>query len=76
MYKYRRLGVGRQVFLKALNKHKGRFYLRRHPKNIASVHFWDKVINEYTKGQYELVNSHPELAYADGTLGNVFFFNS
>jgi predicted acetyltransferase len=76
MYKYRRLGIGRQVFIEVLNKHKGRFYLRRHPKNIASMHFWDNVINEYTRGQYELVKSHPELVYSDGTLGDAFFFNS
>ena len=76
MYKYRRLGVGKQVFLMILNQHKGRIYLRRHPKNIASVHFWDNVISEYTKGRYELIKSHPKTVYPDGTLADVFFFTS
>ncbi len=48
----------------------------RHPKNISSVHFWDKVISDYTNGKYELVNSYPRTEYDDGTLADVFFFNS
>jgi predicted acetyltransferase len=76
MYKYRRLGIGKKAVFQVFDKHKGRWQLRRHPKNIASVKFWDNVIDEYTKGQYELIKSHPKLAYADGTLGDVFFFNS
>jgi len=76
MYKYRRSGVGRQAFFLVLDKHKGRWQLKRHPKNIASVCFWDNVINEYTKGQYELITSHPKLDYVDGTLGDVFFFDN
>lgn len=76
MYKYRRSGVGRQAFFQTLDKHKGRWQLRRHPKNIGSVHFWDNVISEYTNGQYKLIKSHPKLDYADGTLGDVFFFDN
>ena len=76
LYKYRRAGVGRRALFQVLDKHKGRWQLRRHPKNIASVHFWDNSINEYTKGQYELIQSHPQAGYNDGTLGDVFFFHS
>jgi predicted acetyltransferase len=76
MYKYRRSGVGKQAVFQVLNKHKGRWQLRRHPKNIASVHFWDNVISDYTKGQFELIKSHPKCDYADATLGDVFFFTS
>jgi len=76
MYKYRRSGVGKNAFFQVLDKHKGRWQLRRHPKNIASVYFWDKAINEYTKGKYELIKSHPKAEYSDGTMGDVFFFTS
>ncbi len=76
MHKYRRLGVGRQAAFQIFDKHKGRWQLRRHPKNTASVHFWDSVISEYAKGNYELIESHPKCAYDDGTLGDVFFFTS
>lgn len=76
MYKYRRSGVGRQAFLQVLDKHKGMWRICLHPKNIASVCFWQKVINEHTKGQFELIKSHPKVVYKDGILGNMFLFKS
>jgi len=50
--------------------------LKRHPKNLPSVHFWNKAVNEYTKGVYEIIESYPNTEYNDGTLGDVFFFES
>ena len=76
MYKYRRKGVGRQAFFLVLDKHKGKCQLRRHPKNTGTVYFWDSVINEYTKGKYELIKSSPKAVYSDGTRGDVFVFYS
>lgn len=78
MYKYRCLGVGRQAFFQALNKHRGKWQLVRHPKNIASIHFWENVIDEYTKGQYRFVSSseYSKWVYPDGSLGDAFFFES
>jgi len=76
MYKYRRAGVGRQAFFKVLDLHKGRWQLRRHPANTSSVYFWDKVIDEYTNGNYELIRACPGAMYDDGTLGDVFFFEN
>jgi len=77
MHKYRRGGVGRQAFFLAADLHRGRWQLKRHPKNLGSVYFWDKVIAEYTKGNYEFVKSHPSAAFdADDTLGDVFFFEN
>ena len=76
MYKYRHLGVGRQAFFKVLELHKGTWQLKRHPKNIPSVHFWNKVVCEYTKGKYEMIESYPNTEYDDGTLADVFFFKS
>lgn len=74
MYKYRRLGIGRQAFFKVLELHKGKCQLKRHPKNIPSVHFWNKAVCEYTKGKYEMIESYPNTEYDDGTLADVFFF--
>jgi predicted acetyltransferase len=76
MYKYRRSGIGKQAVFQVLDKHKGCWQLRRHPKNIASVYFWNNVISEYTNGKFELIESHPQCGYGDGTLGDVFFFTS
>ncbi len=76
MHKYRRLGVGKKAFFKVLDIHKGKWQLKRHPANLTSVHFWNKVINEYTLGAFELVKAYPKTEYADGTLADVFFFEN
>lgn len=76
LHKYRRSGVGTQAFFKVLAMHKGKWQLKRHPANLDSVHFWDKVINEYTQGSYELIKAYPGTEYDDGTLADVFFFEN
>lgn len=76
MYKYRRLGVGNFAAMKVFDMFHGKWQLKRHPKNIASVEFWNKVISEYTGGQYRLVESYPNASYEDGTLGDIFFFEN
>lgn len=76
MYKYRGRGVGKYAAIKVFDMFHGKWQLKRHPKNIGSVHFWDSVVNEYTKGDYRLVESYPETEYDDGTLGDVLFFQN
>jgi len=76
LYKYRRMGIGQKAVFKVFDRHKGRWQLRRHPQNVPSVHFWNKVIDVYTNGQYELVEAYPRSAYDDGTLADMFFFES
>ena len=76
MYKYRRSGVGKQAFFELLDLHKGTWQLKRHPKNLPSVHFWQKVIDEFTHGNYEFIESYPGTEYDDGSLAGVFFFRS
>ena len=76
MHKYRRLGVGKQAFFNVLEIHKGKWQLKRHPKNEASVVFWDKVISEYTNDNFELIEAYKGTEYANGSLGDIFFFES
>ena len=76
MYKYRKMGVGRFAAYHVFDKLKGSWQLKRHPKNVSSVHFWNAVVKDYTKGQYTLMEAHLEAAYEDGTLGDVFVFNT
>lgn len=78
MHKYRRHGVGRSAVFQVLDKHRGRWQLKCHPHNTASVFFWNKVINEYTNGKFRLVENYPnsEVDYEDGTPANVFFFEN
>lgn len=58
--------------------HHGTWQLKRHPHNIGSIHFWNRVIDEYTQGKYRLVESYPnkEVDYEDGTPADVFFFKN
>lgn len=78
MHKYRRCGVGRKAVFQVLDKHHGKWQLKCHPHNIASVKFWNTVINEYTGGKFKVVENYPnrEVDYGDGTPANVFFFEN
>ena len=46
--------------------------------NRGSVHFWNNVIDEYTSGNYRLVECYQneEVNYEDGTPADVFFFEN
>ena len=78
MHKYRRNGYGMEAVFEVLDLHHGKWQLKRHPHNICSVNFWNKVIDEYTGGKYRLVESYPnkEVDYDDGTPADVFFFEN
>ncbi|MGN0666823.1 MAG: GNAT family N-acetyltransferase [Huintestinicola sp.] len=78
LHKYRRNGYGRNAVYQILDRHHGRWQLKCHPHNLASVYFWNSVVDEYTGGRYRLVESYPnnEVDYDDGTPANVFFFEN
>ena len=76
MHKYRCSGVGKKAFFSVLEIHKGKWQLKRHPKNMTSVIFWDKAVSEYTNGNFELIEAYKGTEYADGSLGDIFFFES
>lgn len=78
MYKYRRKGLGKECAFKVFNLYHGKWQLKYHPHNIASVYFWNNVINQYTGGKYELIEAYPnhEVDYEDGTPADVIFFEN
>jgi predicted acetyltransferase len=76
MYKYRRLGTGKYVVNYILNKYKGKWQLKYHPKNKTSEVFWTKTIDEYTNGNCELIRNNKEAEYEDGTIGNIIIFET
>lgn len=76
LYKYRHMGIGRYAASYLFNKFKGRWQLKRHPENAASVAFWDNVVSDYTNGQYQLIEACPGADYDDGTFGDVFLFDT
>ena len=76
MYKYRRKGIGNYAVKYILNKYRGKWQLKYHPKNEKSKSFWIKTIDEYTNGKYELITNSPEAQYEDGTTGHILVFES
>ena len=74
MYKYRKMGIGTFAVKYVFEKHKGKWGLMYHPKNITSKSFWNKVVNEYTNGQYELKTEYKEAGYEDGSNAEVLIF--
>jgi predicted acetyltransferase len=56
--------------------HRGKWEIMCHPKNTTSIYFWDKVINEYTNGKFEHIESCKEVAYQEGTYADFFFFEN
>jgi len=78
MYKYRRMGIGKKATFEVLDKHRGSWQFTYHPNNVTSVNFWERVINEYTGGKYEIIKSHPhpDHLYEGGIAGDVMYFNN
>jgi predicted acetyltransferase len=70
------MGVGKYVVYNVLNKYKGKWQIKYHPKNIVSVRFWNNIIKEYTNGQYEIIKNNTEALYRDGTIGEVIIFDN
>jgi predicted acetyltransferase len=54
----------------------GRWEIGCHPKNEASVQFWNNVIQSCATGTIEVRHSCPEYVYHDGTYGDVFSFKA
>lgn len=76
MHKYRKTGVGRYAAKAVFDMFHGKWEIERHPNNIASVIFWDRVVNEYTNGKYEIIKSCPDVVYNDGTCGDIISFEN
>ena len=76
MYKYRRHGVGKYAAKCIFNEIKGKWQLKIHPKNIISEKFWIKIIDEYTKGDYEIIRNAPEAICEGGAMGHVIIFKT
>jgi predicted acetyltransferase len=76
MYKYRLAGVGRYVAKAVFDMFHGKWGIERHPHNIASVRFWDSIVDEYTEGKYEIIKSCPDVVYHDGTCADIISFEN
>lgn len=72
MHKYRKRGVGKAAVYETLRRFHGKWKLQRHPCNLPAVHFWDKVIEEYTGGRYRLEEADLKCQGAAESLRDVF----
>ena len=53
MRKYRRQGIGKAIAEQVFDLHKGQWEVFQKESNKPAQIFWNKVINEYTKGQFK-----------------------
>jgi predicted acetyltransferase len=52
MRKYRREGIGTEVARQVFDLHKGKWEVWQKENNQPAQIFWNKIINEYTKGRF------------------------
>ena len=57
MKKYRRSGLGRRAAIEIFNRFPGKWEVTQVATNVPAVAFWEAVIDEYTRGQYETTRS-------------------
>ncbi len=53
MKKYRREGIGKSIAAQIFNLHKGYWEVYQKESNKPAQIFWSRIIDEYTKGQFE-----------------------
>ena len=75
LHKYRRSGVGRWAAHQLFTRFPGKWELKYHPFNEISAAFWHQVIHE-SSDRIILHEGVEEFAYADGTPGDIFFFDT
>lgn len=76
MHKYRRFGVGRRLAAALFDAHRGKWEVAFQPKNVTSAKFWQKVVGDYTGGDYSVTAECPGLHYYDGSCGTVLTFDN
>lgn len=70
MRKYRRNGIGQQVARLVFDTHKGNWEVLQHGSNDAAQHFWKRVIQEYTNGDYRVEDVRTEYWEGKGIVFN------
>lgn len=76
MYPYRKHGLGKEAAFALFDRFPGTWQLKYHPKNIPSVHFWNRVVAEYTHGEFRSVPGNSQFPYGDGSPGQVLYFTA
>ncbi len=63
--KYRRTGIGQQAARAAFDLFQGRWQVFELAKNTPALIFWQKVIADYTGGQYENLDSGTQQRFSN-----------
>lgn len=72
--KYRRLGVGGIAAKEVFRRLPGKWEIKTHPANTASIAFWESVVRETAGSSYRKIEACGAARYADGSLGTIFTF--
>lgn len=70
-YNFRRQGVATEVVRQIFSLHKGRWYIKYHKKNVASVVLWNKIAKMYSDNYELCIGDEP---FDDGTEASVLYF--
>ncbi|MDE5984013.1 MAG: GNAT family N-acetyltransferase [Eubacterium sp.] len=73
---YQGKGIGRYFAHALFDKHRGKWQVAMHSNNKKGIAFWNKIIRDYTNGDYEFIEHNLNVSYPDGTLGHIIYFNS
>lgn len=77
LHKYRKTGVGKQAVTEIFKRHRGKWEIKMHPKNMGAMDFWKNVVTVAAKeGKYKIQEECKDARYDDGTFGTVIGFET
>lgn len=71
--KYRRQGVGRQAALASFDLFSGHWEVAQLAGNAAAITFWNRVIGDYTGGQYEALDGGARQRFRNQAASSVVY---
>lgn len=76
LHKYRRDGIGSAAAKEIFRMFPGKWEIKMHPRNLASIRFWRNVVGEISPGGYTFIEQCEKARYGDGNLGSIIEFES
>ena len=73
---YRRKNFGTQAVNRLFEQFRGLWEIACHPKNAAANAFWEKLIDEYTDGDFTKLQMCGAVSYPDGSNANAWCFST
>ena len=76
LHPYRRMGLGLWAALELMRRYQGEWEICRNTANLASIPFWDRVVNEASGGVFKVQRNSTACHYPNGTHGDIFRFRT